>query len=309
MKSGVIVLLSACLAVWFGIAHADNDAAPAPSTQAKAPNRGTLFRVKHRGNTAYLFGTIHVGQPAFFPLEEEVTRALAHAGKLVLEIDIRKPEPFQLALHKHGIYPVGETVDRHLSPATLVLLKQALQEAAIPFEDVRHMKPWLLANMLAGLDLERHGYQRSHGIEMFLLSLAEKQAKEVQELESAEYQMSLFDAMSDAEQEQYLRETLAELGDGNALKKAQALIDAWARADGAAVEAFMRDLLGETTASSRFTHRVLLDKRNPEMASKIEALLRNEETTFVGVGLLHMVGDTGVPTLLRRMGYDVEKLY
>ena len=309
MKPGVIVLLSAFLAGWFGLAHADNNAAPAAVAQAGAIKRGTLYRVRHQGNTTYLFGTIHVGKPAFFPLEDEVTHALSRASKLVLEIDIRKPEPFQQALHKHGIYPVGETVEAHLSAATLASLKRALQDADVPFKDVRHMKPWLLAKMLVGLDLERNGYQRSHGIETFLLSMADRQAKDVRELESAEYQMSLFDSMPDAVQEQYLRENLAELGDGNALKKAQALIDAWANANGDAVEAFMRDSLLEKTTSGEFMQRVLLDKRNPEMASKIEELLRDDEATFVGVGLLHMVGETGVPTLLRQRGYEVEKLY
>lgn len=309
MKSGVIVLLSVCLAAWFGLAHADNNAAPAAAAQAAAVKRGTLYRVRHLGNTAYLFGTIHVGKPAFFPLEDEVTRALSGARKLVLEIDIRKPEPFQLALNKHGIYPVGDAVDRHLSSDTLGLLRHALDDAGIPFDDVRHLKPWLLANMLVGLGLERNGYRRSHGIETFLLSLADQQAKDVYELESAEYQMSLFDSMPDAAQEQYLRENLAELGDGNALKKAQALIDAWAEANGDAVEAFMRASLLEKTISGDFLQRVLLDKRNPELASKIEELLREDETAFVGVGLLHMVGETGVPTLLRQRGYEVEKLY
>jgi uncharacterized protein len=309
MKFGVIVLLSVCLASWFGLAHADNNAAPAAVTQAATPNRGTLYRVRHAGNTTYLFGTIHVGKPAFFPLEDEVTRALSRASKLVLEIDIRKPEPFQLALNKHGIYPAGETIDSHLSPATLVQLKQALQAASIQFDNVKHMKPWLLANMLVGLDLERNGYQRGYGIEAFLLSLADKQSKDVRELESAEYQMSLFNSMPDAMQEQYLRENLAELGDGNALKKAQALIDAWENANGDAAEAFMRESLSEKTTSSEFTQRVLLDKRNPEMASKIEKLLQEDETSFVGVGLLHMVGETSVPKLLRQRGYEVEKLY
>jgi len=309
MKSGVIALLCACLALWSGFAHADNDATPDAIAQAAAPNRGALYRIRHLGNTAYLFGTIHVGKPAFFPLSAEVNHALARAGKLVLEIDIRQAEPFQQALHKHGIYPVGDSVDRHLSTDSLMQLQQALQAFGIPFGDVKHLKPWLLANMLIGLDLERNGYQRSHGIEVFLLSLADTQAKTVDELESAEYQMSLFDAMSDAMQEQYLRENLAELGDGNALKKAQALIDAWEKADIDAVEAFVRESVGEKTISSEFTRRVLLDKRNPEMANKIETLLRNDETTFVGVGLLHMVGETGVPILLRQKGYEVEKLY
>lgn len=309
MNFGVIVLLSACLAVWSGPALADNDAAPVALAQAEAPNRGTLYRVRHGNASTYLFGTIHVGTPAFFPLEAEVTRALSQASKLVLEIDIRSQEPFQRALHKHGVYPAGDGIENHLSPATLALLTQALHRHDMAPGDVRHLKPWVLANMLVGLALERHGYRRSHGIEVFLLSLADKQAKNVEELESADYQMSLFDAMPDAAQEQYLRENLAELGDGNALRKAQAIIDAWASANSAAAEAIMRETLGEKTTSSEFTHRVLLEKRNPEMANKIEMLLRGEEGAFVGVGLLHMVGDTGVPSLLRQRGYAVEKVY
>ena len=310
MKSAIIVLLSACLGLLSGSAYAENNAIPAATAQVSTiPQRGTLYRVRHQGNTSYLFGTIHVGKPTFFPLEAEVTRALSRASKLVLEIDIRHPEPFRTALQKHGLYANGDSIERHLSADSMTRLQQALQEAGVTLEQVRNMKPWLVTNMLIGLDLERHGYQRSQGIEVFLLSLADAQTKAVQELETAEYQMSLFDSMSDAVQEQYLRENLAELHDGNALKKAQALIDAWESANGDALEAMMRDSLQEKSASAEFTHRVLLEKRNPEMANKIEALLRNDETTFVGVGLLHMVGETGVPTLLRQRGYEVEKLY
>jgi uncharacterized protein YbaP (TraB family) len=312
MKNKIIFLLSVLSGFFLPLAHgANNVAAIAPSVQQStaAPQRGTLYRVRYQNNTAYLFGTIHVGKPAFFPLETEVTRALAHAGKLVVEIDIRNSEPFQQALKKHGLYAAGGRIDQRLSAESLRRLRLALEKFGIPFEDIAHMKPWLVANMLIAFDLERQGYQRSDGIEYFLLSFAKEQTKTVQELESAEYQLSLYDGMPEAEQEQYLRENLAEIDDGNALKKAQALIDAWASANGKAFDDLLQESLNEKTISSKFMHRVLLDKRNPEMAEKIEVLLKNEESTFVGVGLLHLIGETGLPTLLRQRGYEVEKLY
>jgi uncharacterized protein len=325
MKGRIVFLLSIVAGLVIRPAYAENNAAAAGSAQAvvmpaparasvpalpdmAAPQRGTLYRIRHHGNTAWLFGTIHVGKPTFYPLEREVTTALQAAGKLVLEIDIRDNAPFQRALHAHGTYANDDGVERHLSHDTLVALQRTLDQHGIPFDSMRRFKPWLLANMLIGLDLERHGYDRRHGIESFLLSTAGK-AKAVQELESAEYQMSLYDDMTDAMQEQYLRENLAELADGNALRKAQALIEAWASADGNAVEQFMRESANEKTTSSEFMQRVLLDRRNPEMARKIEALLEKEESSFVGVGLLHLVGDTGVPKLLKEKGYEVEKLY
>jgi uncharacterized protein YbaP (TraB family) len=323
MKGRIVFLLSIVAGLVIRPAYAENNAAAAASAQAVAmpapasvsalsdagtPQRGTLYRIRHHGNIAWLFGTIHVGKPAFYPLEREVTAALHTAGKLVLEIDIRDNAPFQRALHAHGTYANDDGVERHLSHDTLAALRQALDRHGIPFDRIRRFKPWLLANMLVGLDLERHGYDRTHGIESFLLSTAGN-SKDVQQLESAEYQMSLYDDMTDAMQEQYLRENLAELADGNAVRKAQALIEAWASADGHAVEQFMRESANEKTTSSEFMQRVLLDRRNPEMARKIEALLEREESSFVGVGLLHLVGDTGVPKLLKEKGYEVEKLY
>jgi uncharacterized protein YbaP (TraB family) len=55
--------------------------------------------------------------------------------------------------------------------------------------------------------------------------------------------------------------------------------------------------------------RTLLGKRNPEMASSIERILQQDQVAFVGVGLLHLVGDNGLPQLLRQRGYDVEQVY
>lgn len=310
MKNRFVILLSALAGFFLPAVHAENNAAPQAAAQATStPSRGALYRIRHQGNTSYLFGTIHVGKPSYLPLEGEVAQALARAGKLVLEIDVRNDAPFQGALQKHGMYASDDKVDRHLSPDSLMQLKHALQRFDIPYENVQQMKPWLLANLLMGLDLERNGYRRQYGIEFFLLSVADRQAKAVQELESAEYQMSLYADMTDAMQEQYLRESLMEIGSGSALRKAQALIDAWADANGDAMEDVLRQSLKETTLSSEFTQRVLLDKRNPEMADKIEALLKNDESSFVGVGLLHLLGERGVPTLLRQRGYHVEKVF
>lgn len=307
MNIRIIFLLSAFAAFFLPFAYGENNPAPAAAQVTAAPRRGALYRVRHHGHTAYLFGTIHVGLPAFYPLDDQVTQALSHATNLVLELDVRQSEPFQAALQKHGRYADGDSLEHHLTPQSVALLRRMLEQLGIPFEQVATLKPWLVANLLMGLDLERQGYQRQHGIEYFLLTQA--RTKEVRELESAEYQMSLFDDMSDADQEQYLRENLAELEEGESQRKARTLIDAWASADSDAQERVLRTSLAEKTLSAEFTHRVLLDKRNPEMANKIDTLLKTDDTAFVAIGLLHLLGDSGVPTLLRQRGYEVEKLY
>jgi uncharacterized protein YbaP (TraB family) len=280
-----------------------------PAQLDPVPRRGTLYRVRHDGKTSYLFGTIHVGKQDFFPLEPEVTRALADSSALVIELDIRDNAPFQLALDKHGIYPLGETIVQHLKPDTLNRLLAALGRAGISLHTVERYKPWLIANLLVGAELERHGFERSRAVEYFLLDAAKKQDKMVRELESADYQLALFDSMNDAQQETYLRENLGDLDDGDALKKSEDLISAWSSADAPRIAAVLHELTTGDTVSASFMQKMLLGKRNPEMASSIERIMQDDQVAFVGVGLLHLVGDQGLPQLLRQRGYEVEKLY
>ncbi|NEX61379.1 TraB/GumN family protein [Noviherbaspirillum galbum] len=287
--------------------HAENNAAPAAQAQAQSVRqRGTLYRIRHQGNAAWLYGTIHVGEPGFFPLGPQVSQALASARRLVLELDVRDNDGFQAALRRHGVYADG-SLDRHLSPEALAQLKLELQRAGIPYDQVSRLKPWVVANLLVGAQLERSGYRRGDAIEFFLMQQAS--GAPLQELESSDYQMSLFDALSAAEQEQYLRENLAELSAGDTLRKARLLIDAWSQGDGEAMDAYLRETRAEKTLASDFMHRVLLDKRNPEMADKIDALLKEADGSFIGVGLLHLLGENGVPNLLRQRGVEVEKVF
>lgn len=312
MKNRIIFLLSVLSALFVPVAYGGNDAAAIATTQATAqtvaPRRGTLYRVRHAGSTIYLFGTIHVGLPSFFPLDPEVMHALAEARTLVVELDVRDSAPFQAALQKHGLYADGDSIDRHLSPHHMARLQVALQRFDLPLAQAARMKPWLLANLLTGLNLERHGYQRSQGVETFLLALADKQRMKVMALESADYQMALFDGMTESEQAQYLLENLADLDDDDGIKDA-ALIEAWSNAKGDSFERVMHESLAGKPASADFTRRVLLDERNPKMAKKIDALLQQDGTAFVAIGALHLVGKGGVPNLLKQKGYVVDKLY
>lgn len=285
--------------------------APAHASTAAGAgqHRGTLYRVRYHGNTTYLFGTIHVGMPSFFPLEPQVMHAFTHARRLVVELDPRKGADFQEALKRHGMYPEGDNLEKHLSPATLARVKQSLQHADFPYDKAIRMKPWLIANLLVALNLEGHGYRRGDGTEFHLLDLADKQKMPIEELESPDYQMSLFDDMPEREQEQYLLENMAEIDDGQALKQDIALIDAWAHANGDAIQSVLHDASSGKPTVADFTQRVLLDKRNPQMAAKIASLMQEDGSSFVAVGLLHLVGKGGVPALLKQKGYDVEKLY
>jgi uncharacterized protein len=245
----------------------------------------------------------------FYPLAPEVSQALANSSQLVVELDTRANDAFQKAVSMHASYPAGGHIRDHVSADTLARLTAALHAVGITVSSVSHLKPWLLANILMGLELERSGFERTNGNEFVLLAQAQERGTRVAELESADYQLAMFNTLSDADAERYLRESLDELSDGSSLRKAKATIAAWNSANPAALDALIPDAVNGGTVLSEFTRRMILGKRNPEMASRIESLLKGGQTSFVGVGLLHLLGDDGLPRLLAQRGYQVERVY
>jgi uncharacterized protein YbaP (TraB family) len=274
-----------------------------------APHQGGLFRVSHAGRVAYLFGTVHVGTPAFYPLPPEVGRALGGANRIVLELDTGANAAFARAVALHGSYAPGDDIRRHLSAPTMRALTAALHAQGMPVASMAGYKPWLVANMLLGMELERRGYRRNAGVEQALLEQARRHHAKVAHLESAEYQLGLYDTLDDGQAERYLKEVLDGLADGSALRTAQGIVEAWASGDVQALDHVLQDATAGHTVVAEFTRRVLLGRRNPEMVQHIERLMREDSVTFVGVGLLHLLGANGLPQLLAQRGYLVERVY
>ena len=279
-----------------------------PAAGLLGKHQSVLYRVWRDGQTAYLFGTIHVGTSALYPLATQVRNALHGSSELVLELDTRVDDGFSKAILAHGSYTDSEQLKNALSAETMRKLTAALHAQGITVASVSRFKPWLIANLLTGWELQRNGYERDQGNEFMLLEQASAQGKPIRELESADYQLGLFDTMTPEQSERYLLETLAQLADGTSLRKAEATIVAWTSGDAAALDSVMGDATDGDGTVATFTRDVLLKKRNPEMASRIERIMQTGKTACVGVGLLHLLGSEGLPELLAQHGYQVERV-
>lgn len=288
--------------------YAEAHHVPGPAPVA-ARHHGGLYRISGHGRVAYLFGTVHVGQRSFYPMAPEAERALGAADHVVVELDTRALADFTRALDRHGRYAPGDGIARHISADTLARLRAALHGEGVSLASMAHMKPWLVANLLLGMTLERQGYRRSDGVESALLAQAEQRGARVAQLESADFQLALFDSMNTIESERYLRETLAGLLDGSLVKQAQRAIEAWRSGDAAALDAVLHEATAGASETADFTRRKLLGRRNPDMAAQIEQLMGEGGVLFVAVGLLHLLGDNGLPQLLEQRGYLVERVY
>jgi len=275
----------------------------------RARHQGGFYRISGQGGVAYLFGTIHVGRRSFYPLAPEAERALAGADRLVVELDTRAEPAFLRAIDKHGRYPAGDGLRQRLSPETLARLRTALHDQGVGLAGMANLKPWLVANLLLGMRLARAGFVRSEGVEQVLLAQARRRGIRVAALESADSQLALFDSMNDIESERYLRETLDGLEDGSILRRAGRVIEAWRSGDADALDAVLPDATAGASTTADFTRRKLLGRRNADMAAHIETLMHRGGVLFVGVGLLHLLGENGLPALMAQRGYLVERVY
>lgn len=305
-------LLGIALVLLLVPSYAGTPATPATlaTPAAAVPNRGALFKVGDGRHTLYLFGTIHVGSPDFYPLEPRVMAVLDRAGTLALEIDPNGDQAgVQKAMLAHGVYHGGGPAINDIRPEFRPRLERLFKQFGISPASVAPMKPWLLASVLEVSDFATLGYQSDMAVDSWLSQQAHARNIPVLELESVEKQMALFDRMTLAEQCRFLEDGIVAIEDKDQADDAREIARAWRDADKAALDALARKAAEDDTFSGRFVQKVLLGERNPALAKNIAALLARENNSLAAIGVLHLVGTGSVPELLRKRGLTVERVY
>jgi len=256
------------------------------------------------GGVVYLIGSIHVMTPDFYPLNPALEAAFKESDLLVEEVDMAEmlDPSAQLAILSRGMLKGDQSLDKLLSPATLALVRKATGDLGAAGGPLMRFKPWMLAVALQGLELQKAGFDPELGLDKHFYDQAKEADKAVQGLETADYQISVFDGMTMEQQDRMLAQTLKELQ--TELASVGKLADAWKSGDVATVE---RIVQAELKAEPVMYQRLLVD-RNKNWLPKIEALFGRRGRALVVVGAAHLVGPDGVIAMLRAKGYTVEQL-
>ncbi|MCV6605024.1 MAG: TraB/GumN family protein, partial [Porticoccaceae bacterium] len=81
----------------------------------------------------------------------------------------------------------------------------------------------------------------------------------------------------------------------------------WKQGDESTIEKIAVDSMDSGSKESSALVDAFLYDRNRGMAEKVEGFIQKGGTYFVVAGSAHFVGDKGVPVLLRKAGYSVER--
>jgi hypothetical protein len=310
----LIILLAGWQGAWAetglsAVPEADAEEAEALRQMQAAPSRGLLFAVSKNGQTAYLFGTLHVGKADFFPLDLTATQAMAQSGELVLEIDASQADKMRAGLQRYAMLPPPQTLDATLPPQLKQRLHTRLDALEIPRASVQPLKPWMATLTLTVGALKQQGYGFEYATEFYFTGIAQALNKPITELEGIDYQFQLFDSIPLRDQLVYLEESLGYLEQAGMPADTQALIDAWLASDAAALQQITLKSYQHAPRSAHWIKQRLFSERNQRMAAKIEQMLGEGRTPFVAVGALHLTGVDGLPAWLEKRGYRVTNLY
>ena len=268
------------------------------------PRRFLMWKATSPTVTVYLFGSIHVGDRAMYPLPPQVESAFAAAKILAVEINSRNTDQAKAMefVQTYGMYSSDDSLSKHLSKESLAALDDFCAKHGLPRADMEQVKPWVVAVSIAGIAWKEAGEDPSLGIDVHFLNES-KSPQHIDELESVDSQFSLFAKATEEEQISLLTTTLKQ-GDKlkDSIKQLQA---AYLSGDPAALQKILDEV---TEVGSKSLMKKLLDDRNVTMAARLDEYLKGKEPAFVVVGAAHIIGDKGVAKLLRDKGYKVEQV-
>lgn len=279
-------------------------------TETEENARGIFYEVSGGQNTVYLLGSIHVGEEEMYPLHSTVEEAFEASDVLVMEIDLDNLDEMAVAqeMMAYAMYDDGTTMRDEIPEETFEELLSYAEPLGIGEEILELFRPWYGTMLLTEIAVEESGLSQEYGVEQYFLD--QKGEREVLGLEEISDQLLPFTLLSRESQQLYLEETLAEME--NVEVQLREMIDRWTEGDLEYFEALRRESIEEVeTESYQRTQIALLDDRDQNMAEKIQDLLENDQdqTYFIVVGSLHLVGENSIPYNLEGMGYQMELGY
>ncbi len=306
MKRASLLLLATAPFALFAASPAFAEAQPAATmetatTTAAAAKGPAMWKVADADTTIYLFGTVHVLPKELEWYDATIATALEGSDILVTEIpmDAQSEAAMQQLTMTKGMLPSGTTLRSLLTPEQAAQYTAVLTKLGAPAEAFDPVKPWLAGLTFSLLPLMQQGYDPNSGVEKVLLGKVGDKPKGA--LETAEFQIGIFDGMTQDAQVAFMMEA------ANGMDKAKPMLDRmvaeWAEGDPDQLAEVMNEGMDDPKVAE-----ALLYNRNANWAEWIDTRLDQPGTVFIAVGAGHLAGAKSVQDFLAQKGIKVSRV-
>lgn len=303
--SFVVALVTAVPGLWLmpGVAVAAYQCEPLVLASVEASDirheQGLLWHISKDGvPPSYLYGTIHVSDPAITNLPQPVSQALQGSQHFVMEAKLDGMT--MLSFAQQMFYSDGRKLSDLLNADQYDRAKELLAAYSIPPLAAQSLKPWA-AFMTLNMPPDN-----GMPLDLVLMANAEKQGLSVNGLESMAEQVAVFQQLSESTQLQLLVDTICHY---ESLQKDMEQMKMLYR---------QRDLQGlfryhnKYNLQNREVYQQLMQRllwdRNRIMADRMQPILAKGDA-FIAIGAMHLPGEEGVLTHLENAGFQVKAVY
>jgi uncharacterized protein YbaP (TraB family) len=282
-------------------------AAPLQAQQDKdAPLANSLlWEITGKGleKPSYVFGTIHMIDREHYFLTDAAKEAFDKVYNVTFEIDMEEMTDLGTLMPlMMKAFMRGDTTLRDLlSEEKYTLVSNHFQEIGLPMMFVERIKPMFLSALASGDMSDPTAQQDIVSYEMELMEMAQDKEKEIMGLETAEYQMSMFDSIPYRVQADMLVASIQDQSGGS--EQMERMIELYTTQN---IEG-MQSLMEEDQDVLDYQD-LLLVTRNRNWIPVMEKRMA-DGPSFFAVGAGHLAGAEGVLRLLVEAGYTIKPLF
>ena len=253
-----------------------------------------LWKYSDKDTELYIFGSSHILKPGTVWLSDELQMILSDSETLYLELSAaqQRAEVMQPLVFKYGMLPADDSLKNKLPEKLYQQVAAELIEMGMPETGFSRLKPWTAATVYTVAALAKVGFDPNAGVEKTLMGLAQAKGIPVDGLETAEFQLALFDNMSDEMELDFLRQAVEDADTLEVMM--DELTGYWTTGNVDALAAHFAESFAEYPG----LEQSLLIDRNRDWVVKVEGIMKQPGQFMLVVGFGHLVGEDSLIELL-----------
>ena len=271
--------------------------------ETTAPDRTApaLWKIADDDTTIWLFGTVHALPEGVDWFGGPIREAFDGSQELVTEIAAADPVEMQRLVLDHAKLPAGQSLRGLLSPELKSAYEKEIGDLGLPPQVFDGYEPWYAAITLSTLPLIRSGYDSKHGVEQILDARAKSLGRPHSGLETAAYQIGLFDSLPLDTQKRYFSEVIEQMP--TLTEQLGQIVTAWRTGDADGLAELMN-----AQEDDPLLFEMLLIRRNKAWADWVRQRLDKPGVVFMAVGAGHLAGPGSLQDQLAAQGIKTERV-